>query len=54
MAKNQVTMLPPGNKPAPGMPKKHRVSGASLDAKKAWIPKCLVPNCINLAMAPAI
>ena len=36
MAKNQVTMLPPGNKPAPGMPKKHRVSGASLDAKKAW------------------
>ncbi len=49
MAKNQVTMLPPGNKPAPGMPKKHRVSGASLDARKArsgWL--FLAPFIIGL------
>ncbi len=35
MNKTAVRPLAPGNKPAPGMPKKRRLSGASLDAKKA-------------------
>ena len=42
-------MLPPGNKPAPGMPKKRRSSGASLDTRKArsgWL--FLAPFLIGL------
>lgn len=49
MNKSAVNTLPPGNKPAPGMPKKHRASGASLDTRKArsgWL--FLAPFIIGL------
>ncbi len=49
MNKTATKTLAPGNKPAPGMPKKHRASGASLDTRKArsgWL--FLAPFIIGL------